>query len=80
MSSFLGFKKISPVKFPRTMEPGPPLSERMERRLQRRRERESEGEPNWVDFAAVASRFDTIDHSIDLHGHIIGMGLSPDHR
>lgn len=25
-------------------------------------------------------RFDDIDHTIELHGHIIGMCLSPDHR
>nr|XP_015222130.1 PREDICTED: F-box/WD repeat-containing protein 5 [Lepisosteus oculatus] len=24
--------------------------------------------------------FDSLDHLIDIHGHIIGMGLSPDHR
>ncbi|XP_061460281.1 F-box/WD repeat-containing protein 5 isoform X2 [Rhineura floridana] len=24
--------------------------------------------------------FDSLDHVIDFHGHIIGMGLSPDHR
>ncbi|NWQ84455.1 FBXW5 protein, partial [Columbina picui] len=24
--------------------------------------------------------FDSLDHVIDVHGHIIGMGLSPDHR
>ncbi|XP_063000527.1 F-box/WD repeat-containing protein 5 [Elgaria multicarinata webbii] len=24
--------------------------------------------------------FDSLDHIIDIHGHIIGMGLSPDHR
>ncbi|XP_051832894.1 F-box/WD repeat-containing protein 5 [Antechinus flavipes] len=24
--------------------------------------------------------FDSLDHVIDIHGHIIGMGLSPDHR
>ncbi|XP_077140697.1 F-box/WD repeat-containing protein 5 [Ranitomeya variabilis] len=24
--------------------------------------------------------FDTLDHVINIHGHIIGMGLSPDHR
>ncbi|XP_072908210.1 F-box/WD repeat-containing protein 5 isoform X2 [Hemitrygon akajei] len=24
--------------------------------------------------------FDPLDHTIDVHGHIIGMGLSPDHR
>lgn len=37
-------------------------------------------EPNWLDFDSVADKFDTIDHIIDLHGHIVGMGLSPDHR
>lgn len=24
--------------------------------------------------------FDALDHVIDVHGHIVGMGLSPDHR
>lgn len=24
--------------------------------------------------------FDALDHIIDVHGHIIGMGLSPDNR
>ncbi|KAG8141908.1 hypothetical protein E2320_006570 [Naja naja] len=24
--------------------------------------------------------FDSLDHVIDIHGHIVGMGLSPDHR
>ncbi|XP_009469780.1 PREDICTED: F-box/WD repeat-containing protein 5 [Nipponia nippon] len=24
--------------------------------------------------------FDSLDHVIDIHGHVIGMGLSPDHR
>lgn len=62
------------------MEPGPPLSVRMQHRLQRIREREIDGQPNWNDFATVSARFDSVDHSIDLHGHIIGMGLSPDHR
>ncbi|ROT80973.1 hypothetical protein C7M84_000294 [Penaeus vannamei] len=33
-----------------------------------------------LDYESVADKFDTIDHLIDLNGHIIGMGLSPDHR
>lgn len=37
-------------------------------------------EPDWLDYDAVSDKFDKIDHLIDLHGHIIGMGLSPDHR
>lgn len=24
--------------------------------------------------------FDALDHVIDVHGHVIGMGLSPDNR
>lgn len=28
----------------------------------------------------MANRFDKVDKLIDLHGHIIGMGLSPDSR
>lgn len=37
-------------------------------------------DPDWLDYESVASRFDKVDKLIDLHGHIIGMGLSPDHR
>ena len=32
------------------------------------------------DPEVIAEKFDKIDHIIDLDGHIIGMGLSPDHR
>ena len=76
------------MPFPRVLDPGPSLRERIAER-QRVRERERERvnagspprpDPDWLDYAAVADRFDTIDHVIDLHGHIIGMGLSPDHR
>ena len=35
---------------------------------------------NWLNYQPVHDRFDKVDHIIDLHGHIIGMGLSPDHR
>lgn len=84
----IGLKRIKPVPFPRVLDPGPSLRERIAER-QRVRERERERvnagspprpDPDWLDYAAVADRFDTIDHVIDLHGHIIGMGLSPDHR
>lgn len=37
-------------------------------------------EPDWLNYEAVSERFDKVDKLIDLHGHIIGMGLSPDHR
>lgn len=35
---------------------------------------------DWLNYQSVADKFDKVDHLIDLHGHIIGMGLSPDHR
>lgn len=41
---------------------------------------ESRVDPDWLDYESVASRFDKVDKLIDLHGHVIGMGLSPDHR
>lgn len=51
-------------------------------RLAERQERNhaSSVSPNWHDEESVMHYFDKIDHVIDLHGHIIGMGLSPDHR
>ncbi|XP_016843564.1 F-box/WD repeat-containing protein 5 [Nasonia vitripennis] len=79
----VGFKRIKPVTFPRRLDPGPSLQERI---AQRHREREMQNngsfrpEPNWLDYNSVADKFDKIDHLIDLHGHIIGMGLSPDQR
>lgn len=77
----VGFKRIKLVNFPRRLDPGPSLRERI---AQRERERERRNtvalDTNWLDYESVADRFDKVDHLIDLHGHIIGMGLSPDHR
>lgn len=77
----MGFKRIKNVKFPARLDPGPSLRERIE---QRERERERQNSyafiTNWLDYESVADQFDKVDHLIDLHGHIIGMGLSPDHR
>lgn len=76
----IAFKRIDKVVFPKQLDPGPSLKERIA--LQRLR-RESESlyeEPDWSDFNAVSDRFDKIDKIIDLHGQIIGMALSPDHR
>lgn len=77
----VGFKRIKLVTFPRRLDPGPSLRERLAQR-ERERERQNSGTlyTNWLDYEAVADRFDKVDHLIDLHGHIIGMGLSPDHR
>ncbi|KAL6449154.1 hypothetical protein ACFW04_000678 [Cataglyphis niger] len=76
----VGFKRIKLVSFPRRLDPGPSLRERI---AQRERERERQNTPSvedWLNYESVADKFDKIDHLIDLHGHIIGMGLSPDHR
>nr|XP_053630692.1 F-box/WD repeat-containing protein 5-like isoform X3 [Cherax quadricarinatus] len=78
----IGFKRIKKFSIPTVLEVGPCLRERIQ---QRKQEREMRNlglfqEPNWLDYDSVAERFDPIDHLIDLNGHIIGMGLSPDHR
>ncbi|XP_024867639.1 F-box/WD repeat-containing protein 5 isoform X2 [Temnothorax curvispinosus] len=76
----VGFKRINVVTFPRRLDPGPSLRERI---AQQKRERERQNTPpmeDWLNYESVADKFDKIDHLIDLHGHIIGMGLSPDHR
>lgn len=79
----VGFKRIKNVRFPKRLDPGPSLQERIAER-DRKRELQNSGslrqEPNWLDYDSVADKFDKVDHLIDLHGHIIGMGLSPDHR
>ncbi|XP_055613874.1 F-box/WD repeat-containing protein 5 isoform X3 [Uranotaenia lowii] len=78
----IGFKRIENINFPRRLDPGPTLKERIALR-ERQREMENETppvEPNWANYDSVADRFDRVDKLIDLHGHIIGMGLSPDHR
>lgn len=76
----VGFKRIKLVSFPRRLDPGPSLRERI---AQQKRDRERQNTPSvedWLNYESVADKFDKIDHLIDLHGHIIGMGLSPDHR
>ncbi|XP_076621172.1 F-box and WD repeat domain containing 5 isoform X2 [Colletes latitarsis] len=74
----VGFKRIKNLKFPTRLDPGPSLRERL---AQREREREWQNSyANYSDYESVADKFDKVDHIIDLHGNIIGMGLSPDHR
>ncbi|KAK8397184.1 hypothetical protein O3P69_004712 [Scylla paramamosain] len=78
----IGFKRIKKFTIPTVLEVGPCLRERIQQREHQRELRELGlyQDPNWLDFDSVAERFDHIDHLIDLNGHIIGMGLSPDHR
>nr|CAI5842867.1 unnamed protein product [Callosobruchus analis] len=75
--------RIKPFKFPKTIDPGPSLKERIvlfEQRKEQMRSGSPPPDPDWLDFEQVADKFDKVDHLIDLHGHIVGMGLSPDHR
>lgn len=78
----VGFKLVHHVNFPKTLERGPSLKERIAIKKQERMLQNSEPriEPDWLDYEAVADHFDPVDAIIDLHGHILGMGLSPDHR
>ncbi|GAB0097263.1 F-box/WD repeat-containing protein 5 [Sergentomyia squamirostris] len=76
----IGFKRIKHVNFPKKMDLGPSLKERIAQRIRERQANEPRIEYDWQNYEAVADRFDKVDKLIDLHGHIIGMGLSPDHR
>ncbi|CAG9862839.1 unnamed protein product [Phyllotreta striolata] len=75
----IGFKRIKPFTFPKRMDPGPSLKERLIL-FEQRKEQSPPPDPDWLNFDQVADKFDKIDHLIDLHGHIVGMGLSPDQR
>lgn len=76
-------KRIKPVHFPKRLDPGPSLKERLALK-ERAREEQASGlappAPDWLNYEAVSDKFDEVDHLIDLHGHIVGMSLSPDHR
>lgn len=76
----IAFKLVEKVTFPKQLDPGPSLKERIALRNMRRESESEYEEPDWANFDAVADRFDKIDKIIDLHGQIIGMALSPDHR
>ncbi|XP_031624368.1 F-box/WD repeat-containing protein 5 [Contarinia nasturtii] len=77
----IGFKRIRNVNFPKKLEPGPSLKERLAAKEREKALQNNERvDPDWLDYDSVANRFDKVDKLIDLHGHIIGMGLSPDQR
>ncbi|XP_059612556.1 F-box/WD repeat-containing protein 5 [Phlebotomus argentipes] len=76
----IGFKRIKNVNFPKKLDLGPSLKERIAQRIREKLANEPRVEHDWQNYEAVADRFDKVDKLIDLHGHIIGMGLSPDHR
>lgn len=98
----IGIKRVGKVNFPKKLEPGPTIQERIALRDRRRQLEalinslspeearlqfqqfahgaEPHLDPDWLNFDAVANRFDSIDALIDLEGHIIGMGLSPCNR
>lgn len=74
----IGFKRIKPFKFAERVTETPTLMQRLAER--QARNLSGNVSPNWHDEGSVMHYFDKMDHVIDLHGHIIGMGLSPDHR
>lgn len=77
----IGFKKIrdADVSFPKRMEMGLTLQERIARRKLEALE-EPRFQQDWLDYDSVQDQFNKVDKLIDLHGHVIGMGLSPDQR
>lgn len=78
----IGIKRIRNVNFPKKLDPGLSLKERIEAKKREKEEQNNHPrvEPDWWNYEAVADKFDPVDKVIDLHGHIIGMALSPDHR
>ncbi|KAK9872962.1 hypothetical protein WA026_020310 [Henosepilachna vigintioctopunctata] len=77
----IGIKRIRSFKFPERIDPGPSLKERQMLLDERKRLLETGvDEIYWNDIESLAEKFDRPDHVIDLHGHILGMRLSPDHR
>eukprot|EP00099_Drosophila_melanogaster_P018005 NP_608989.1 F-box and WD repeat domain containing 5 [Drosophila melanogaster] len=78
----IGFKRIRNVFFPKKLDPGPSLKERIaaKRAAEQQQQQTPRTDPDWWDYESVKDRFDKVDKVIDLHGHIIGMALSPDHR
>ncbi|XP_076283274.1 F-box and WD repeat domain containing 5 [Lasioglossum baleicum] len=77
----VAFKRIKNVKFPTSIYPGRSytLKERRRDRIVKR-QLAKENPDAVVDIDVLLSQYDTVDHVIDLHGRIVGMGLSPDHR
>ncbi|KAH8298179.1 hypothetical protein KR018_010563 [Drosophila ironensis] len=78
----IGFKRIRNVYFPKKLDPGPSLKQRIaaKKAAERQQQETPRTDPDWWDYESVKDRFDQVDKVIDLHGHIIGMALSPDHR
>uniref|UniRef100_T1JEH6 F-box domain-containing protein n=1 Tax=Strigamia maritima TaxID=126957 RepID=T1JEH6_STRMM len=71
----IGFKRIKPFMF------RDKINMNLNDRLAEQQDRSGQHvEHNYEDELSVQHMFDKVDHLIDLHGHIIGMALSPDHR
>ncbi|XP_067139924.1 F-box/WD repeat-containing protein 5 [Centruroides vittatus] len=74
----IGIKKIKPFTFVERIATTPSLSQRLAEHQERLQF--PEPSPDWNDEKSVNHLFDQVDVVIEIHGHIIGMGLSPDHR
>ena len=73
-----GIKRIGQIKFPKKLDPGPSLAERIAERKEQANRPPISFEN--IDLRELSRNFDSVDHLIEMHGHIIGMRLSPDHR
>ncbi|XP_065202814.1 F-box/WD repeat-containing protein 5 [Planococcus citri] len=75
----IGIKRIGQVTFPKKLDPGPSVMERIACR--ERANRPYDGlYGSSSDPLRMGKNYDSVDHLIELHGHVIGMKLSPDHR
>lgn len=75
---FKGIKRIGQVSFPKKLDPGPSVMERIAE-CRERAQRPAVVIDN-LNIDNLSRNYDSVDHLIELHGHIIGMKLSPDHR
>lgn len=73
-----GFKRIGRVTFPKKLDPGPSLTERIAEQKERAHRPPIVLED--INIDDLSKNYDSLDHLIELHGHIVGMKLSPDHR
>lgn len=56
----IGFKRMKPVSFPKRLDPGPSLKERLILRQRAKEMQNQLPEPNWLNFESVADKFDKV--------------------
>ncbi|RWS30144.1 F-box/WD repeat-containing protein 5-like protein [Leptotrombidium deliense] len=76
----IGIKRIKPFRFKEFVKETLSLSVALQEKRVRDENQVLQGSPNWQDESTIRDYFDTVDHVIDVKGHIIGMTLSLDNR